>query len=346
MQLTIQQIIDLTGAKLVQGEAVQTISGVASLDEASVEEISFLGNEKYYQDFLVTKAGAVFVPKGLPGHPKSTVLLEVENPSYAFGEVVKILATKQRTVSTGVHPTAYIADGVIINRDKVSIKPNVIIEEGCEIGDGTEIGAGTVICEGSKVGENCLFHSNVNIREHSQIGDRVILQPGCVIGSCGYGYELVDGKHVKVDQVGIVVIGDDVEIGANTTIDRARFGKTLIGEGTKIDNLVQIGHNVQIGKHCLIISQTGIAGSCKLGNYVTVAAQSGISGHLTIGDQAVLAGRSGVTKSLDGGAIYAGFPARSMREDLKKQASLSKLPQMLKDIRQMKKQLVEESEQS
>jgi len=345
VQLTIQQIIDLTGAKLVQGEAVQTISGVASLDEASVEEISFLGNEKYYQDFLVTKAGAVFVPKGLPDQPKS-VLLEVENPSYAFGEVVKILATKQRTVSTGVHPTAYIADDVIINRDKVSIKPNVIIEAGCEIGDGTEIGAGTVICEGTKVGENCLFHSNVSIREHSQIGDRVILQPGCVIGSCGYGYELVDGKHVKVDQVGIVVIGDDVEIGANTTIDRARFGKTLIGEGSKIDNLVQIGHNVQIGKHCLIISQTGIAGSCKLGNYVTVAAQSGISGHLTVGDQSVLAGRSGVTKSLDGGVVYAGFPARPMREDLKKQASLSKLPQMLKDIRQMKKQLVEESEQS
>jgi len=170
VQLTIQEIIGLTGAKLVQGEADQTISSVASLDEASTEEISFLGNEKYYQDFLTTKAGAVFVPAGLPDQPKGVILLEIDNPSFAFGEVVKILATKQRTVSTGVHPTAYIADDVVINRDKVCIKPNVVIEAGCEIGDGTEIGAGTVICEGTKVGENCLFHSNVNVREHIQIG--------------------------------------------------------------------------------------------------------------------------------------------------------------------------------
>jgi len=339
VQLTIQEIIELTGAKLVQGEMDQTISSVASLDEASLEEISFLGNEKYYQDFLATKAGAVFVPVGLPDQPREPVLLEIENPSLAFGEVVKILATKQRTVSSGVHPTAYIADDVVINKDKVCIKANVVIESGCEIGDGSEIGAGTVICEGSKLGENCLLHSNVNVREHTQIGDRVTLQPGCVIGSCGYGYELVDGKHEKVDQVGIVVLGNDVEIGANTTIDRARFGKTVIGKGTKVDNLVQIGHNVQIGKHCLVISQTGLAGSCKLGNYVTVAAQSGVAGHLKVGDRAILAGRSGVTKSLKGGAVYAGFPARPMREDTKKQAYTAKIPQLIKDVKLIKKKL-------
>ncbi len=339
MQLTIQEIINLTGAKLVQGVSELTISGVASLAEAGDTEVSFLGNEKYYQDFLGTKAAAVFVPAGLPDQPRAAVLLEVENPSYAFGEVVKVLATKQRTTRLGVHPSAVIADDVVINKDKVCIKPNVVIEAGCEIGDGTEIGAGSVICEGSKVGENCLFHSNVNVREHAQIGDRVILQPGCVIGSCGYGYELVDGKHTKVDQVGVVVLENDVEIGANTTIDRARFGKTFIGEGSKIDNLVQVAHNVRIGKHCLVISQSGIAGSSKLGDYVTMAAQAGLSGHLEVGDKATLAARSGVTKSLPGGVVYAGFPARPMREDGKKQAALAKLPQLLKEVRELKKQI-------
>jgi UDP-3-O-[3-hydroxymyristoyl] glucosamine N-acyltransferase len=316
---------------------------VASLDEASSDEISFLGNEKYFQDFLSTRAGVVLVPGNLPQKPQrdSIILLEVENPSFAFAAVVKVLATKQRTINYGVHPSAYIADDVVINREKVSIKPGVIIESGCSIGDGTEISSGVVICEGSVLGDNCLIYPNVTIREHSQIGSRVILQPGCVIGSDGYGYELVNGRHTKVDQVGIVVLEDDVEIGANTAIDRARFGKTIIGEGTKVDNLVQIAHNVQTEKHCLIVSQSGLAGSSKLGNYVTVAAQAGVGGHIKIGDKAVLAGRAGATKSLDGGIVYSGFPARPMREETRKQGSLSKLPQLIKDVRKIKQQLEE-----
>jgi len=318
-----------------------TVSGVASLDEAGGEEVSFLGNEKYFQDFLSTKAGVVFVPGDLPQVPESVVLLEVENPSLAFAAVVKVLATRQRTVDYGVHPSAFIADDVVVNRDKVSIKPGAVVESGCSIGDGTEISSGVVICEGSTIGENCLFYPNVTVREHSQIGDRVVLQPGCVIGSDGYGYELVEGRHTKVDQVGIVVLEDDVEIGSNTAIDRARFGKTIIGEGTKVDNLVQIAHNVQIEKHCLIVSQSGLAGSCKLGNYVTVAAQAGVSGHIKIGDQAIIAGRAAAMKSLDGGITYSGFPARPMREETRKQGSLSKLPQLIKDVRKIKTQLEE-----
>ena len=343
MQLTIQEIIDLTGAVLSQGDLEHTVSGVSSLDEASSAEISFLGNEKYFQDFLNTSAGVVLVPANLPQKPgkESIVLLEVENPSFAFAAVVKVLATKQRTIKYGVHPSAFIADDVVINRDKVSIKPGVVIEGGCSIGDGTEIGSGVVICEGSQVGENCLIYPNVTVREHCQIGARVILQPGCVIGSDGYGYELVNGKHTKVDQVGIVVLEDDVEIGANTAIDRARFGKTIIGEGTKVDNLVQIAHNVQTGKHCLLVSQSGLAGSSKLGNYVTVAAQAGVIGHIKIGDQVVLAARAGATKSLEGGVIFSGFPARPMREEQRKQGSLSKIPGLIKDVRDLKQKLKE-----
>ncbi len=339
MQLSISEITKLTGGKITQGDESKQVSGVSSLDEAGQTEISFLGNEKYFADFLATNAAAVLVPAGLPSVPENVVLIEVENPSYAFAAVVKALATQQRTFTPGIHPKAHVAEGVSLNPEKVSVKAGAVIEAGCEIGDGSEIGSNSVICEGAKLGEDCLVYSNVTVREHCEIGHRVILQPGCVIGSDGYGYELVDGCHVKVDQVGIVVLGDDVEIGANTAIDRARFGKTVIGAGTKVDNLVQIAHNVQTQKHCLIVSQSGLAGSSKLGNYVTVAAQGGVGGHIVIGDQAVLAGRAGATKSLDGGKVYAGFPARPMREEHRKMGALAKLPDLMKEVRALRAKL-------
>lgn len=339
--MTIKEILDLVGGELKAGEDSSIVKSVASLDEATSEDISFLGNEKYFNDFLNTKAGAVLVPAGLPDTPQGVCLIEVENPSYAFAAVVKVLASQQRTFTAGIHPKASVAEGVKLNADKVSVKAGAVIEAGCEIGDGSEIGSGVVVGEGSTVGQDCLFYANAVVRERSEIGDRVILQPGCVIGSDGYGYELVEGKHVKVDQVGIVVLEDDVEIGANTAIDRARFGKTIIGEGTKVDNLVQIAHNVQTQKHCLIISQSGLAGSCKLGNYVTVAAQAGVGGHIEVGDKAILGGRAGATKSLEGGQVYSGFPARPMREDHKKNAAVGKLPQLFKEVRALKKQLAE-----
>lgn len=343
MQLSIEEIIKLTGGEITQGSADSQISGVSSLDEADSSEISFLGNEKYFQDFLNTQAGAVLVPNnypgGLPQVPQNPVLIAVENPSYAFAAVVKVLATKQRTFTPGIHPSATIADDVVINSDKVSVKAGAVIEAGCSIGDGSEIGSNVVISEGTSLGQNCLIYPNVTIREHSIIGDRVILQPGCVIGSDGYGYELVDGKHVKVDQVGIVVLGDDVEIGANTTIDRARFGKTVIGEGTKIDNLVQIAHNVQTKKHCLIVSQSGIAGSSKLGNYVTIAAQAGVGGHIEIGDEVILTAKAAAAKSLEPKKIYSGFPARPMREDHRKNGAIAKLPKLMKEFQQLKKKI-------
>ncbi len=343
MQITIEEIIKLTGGEITQGDDSVLISSVASLDEASSAEISFLGNEKYFQDFLSTGAGAVLVPNnypgGLPQVPENPVLIAVENPSYAFAAVVKVLATKQRTFTTGIHPMAYVADDVKINADKVSVKAGAVIEAGCEVGDGSEIGSNAVISEGAKVGADCLIYPNVTVREHCIVGDRVILQPGCVIGSDGYGYELVEGRHVKVDQVGIVILEDDVEIGANTAIDRARFGKTVIGEGTKVDNLVQIAHNVQTQKHCLIVSQAGLAGSSKLGNYVTVAAQAGVGGHIEVGDKAILAGRAGATKSVEGGQVYAGFPARPMREEHRKNGAVAKLPQMMKEFRALKKKI-------
>jgi UDP-3-O-[3-hydroxymyristoyl] glucosamine N-acyltransferase len=210
---------------------------------------------------------------------------------------------------------------------------------GAVIGDGTEIGPNAVIQEDARIGKDCRIGANVSIRERCVLGDRVAIQPGAVIGSDGYGYEFSEGRHVKIEQVGIVEIHDDVEIGANTTIDRARFGKTIIGEGTKIDNLCQIAHNVIIGKHCLIVSQSGLAGSCRLGDHVTVAAQSGVGGHVVIGDKAILSGRCGATTSLEGGMIYAGKPALPFREENKLQAHVRRLPKLVARVKALEEVL-------
>lgn len=339
MELTLEEIIELTGAKLIQGNEDCSFKGLASLKEAQSTDVSFWGNEKYYSDYLATSAGVVLVPSIAKEYPAGSVILEVDNPSSAFGLVVKKLAAKQRVFKVGVHPTAWVAEGVKYDPEKVSIKAGVAIEEGVVIGDGTEINSGVVIGEGAIIGADCVLHANATVREFCELGDRVILQPNCVIGSDGYGYELVDGKHVKVDQIGIVVLEDDVEVGASTTIDRARFGKTVIGEGTKIDNLVQIAHNVVIGKHCLVVSQSGIAGSSELGNYVTVAAQVGIVGHIKVGDQAVLLARTGVTKSVKGGQMYMGMPARPARDERKILVAIARLPQLLSEIKQLKNQI-------
>ncbi|MFD2158214.1 UDP-3-O-(3-hydroxymyristoyl)glucosamine N-acyltransferase [Rubritalea tangerina] len=339
MELTIETITKLTGGKMLQTGSSTTFQGVASLDEAQKTDISFLGNEKYYNDYLATEAGIVLVPPIVDTYPEGVGIVEVENPSLAFGEVMKKLAADSRPFTAGIHPSAIIAEDVTLDPSKVSIKAGVIIESGAFIGDHTEIGPGAVIGENVKIGDACLIYANVTIRENCQLGNRVILQPGCVIGADGYGYEFVDGKHLKIDQVGIVTIADDVEIGANSTIDRARFGKTSIGEGTKIDNLVQIAHNVKIGKHCLVVAQTGIAGSAEFGDYVTCAAQSGIAGHLKVGDKATLMGRTGVMKSLDGDQVYWGLPARPAKEEQKKQAALSRLPSLIKEVKSIRQKL-------
>ena len=195
------------------------------------------------------------------------------------------------------------------------------------------------IGQGVRIGVDCLIHPNVVIREGCTLGDRVIIQPGAIIGSDGFGYEFANGRHVKIEQVGTVEIHDDVEVGANTTIDRARFGKTVIGEGTKIDNQVQIGHNVVVGKHCIIIAHSGLAGSCSIGDYVIVAAQAGVAGHVHVGDKAILTARTGANRSLQGGVTDMGTPAQPMIEEQRQRALVRKLPEIAKDLRELKKRL-------
>lgn len=324
---------------VVRGELSVSYTGMAALDAAGPQDISFLGNERYRPLFHATKAGAVLVSAGERGAPEEVALIEVENPSAAFSIVVKHFAKARRPFKPGIHPRACVDESAAIDAEYVSVHAGAVIGANASIGHHTEIGANVVIGDGVKIGRDCVIYPNVTIREGCIIGDRVILQPGAVIGSDGYGYEFIEGRHMKIDQVGIVEIANDVEIGANTTIDRARFGKTVIGEGTKIDNLVQIGHNVVIGKHCLIIAQTGMAGSSKLHDYVTVAAQVGVVGHVEVGPRAMLAARTGVTTSLSGGETYMGVPAQPMRDEQKLRVHIRRLPKLVEEVKQLKAKL-------
>jgi len=339
LELSLEELVRITGGQLVQRGSTAVFSGISSLDLAGPADVSFLGNAKYTTQFQLSKAGSCLVAPQTQGAPATMSLIEVANPTMAFSAVVQHFAAQQQAFVPGIHPRAIIDQSAVLNPEKVCIHAGAVIMAGAVVGDGTEIYPNAVIGRDVVIGRDCLIYQNVSIRERCMIGDRVILQPGAVIGSDGYGYEFSAGKHQKIPQVGIVELGDDVEVGANTTIDRARFGKTVIGEGTKIDNLVQIGHNVQIGKHCLVIALTGVAGSSKMGNYVTCAAQVGIAGHLEIGDKAVLAARTGVTTNLPGGEVYLGNPAQPMKKELKIMAQQRRLPKLIDEVKELKRRL-------
>lgn len=343
MNLSLTEVLALTGGKILTGAPETTVSGVATLADATPNEISFLGNEKYFKDFLSTKAGIVLVPPSLPEYPEGVAFIEVENPSLAFNAMVEHFMKAANDFVPGIAPSAVVDPTAKLNPDKVRVCAGAVIEAGAEIGDGSDIGPGCVIGKSAVLGKDCKLYARVVVRERCILGNKVVIQPGAVIGSDGFGFLLnkETGRYETVDQVGIVEIGDCVDIGANTTIDRARFGRTIIGEGSKIDNLVQIGHNVEVGKHTVIVSQSGIAGSSKLGNYVTVAAQVGIAGHISVGDQAVLAARTGVMSSLDGGQVYWGAPAAPYKEAAKQYAAIRKLPDAMKEMMALKKQAEE-----
>ena len=337
--LTLSELARWVDGDIVRGGLDLSLTGMAALDAASPHDVSFLGNEKYHGQFLQTRAAAVIVSRGVTDGPQGTALIAVDNPSLAFAVVVRHFAEATRQFAPGIHPRAFVDPSAVLDPAKVRVQAGAVVLAGAVVGDGSDIGPNSVISDDAVIGKDCRIMANASVRERCVLGDRVILQPGAVIGSDGYGYEFHEGRHVKIDQVGIVEIGDDVEIGANTTIDRARFGKTVIGEGSKIDNLVQIGHNCVIGKHCLIISQTGISGSSQLGDYVTAAGQVGIAGHVTIGSKAVLSGRTGVTANLPGDEVYAGKPALPIREEMKLQALVRRLPKLVARVKALEEAL-------
>jgi len=321
--LTIDEIAKLTGAKPREGDPLdRRIENIAPLDTAGSAEISFLDKSKYLADFAVTQAGACFVsPRLGASPPRGPVVLVTDEPYRDFVTVALALfpsamrpaslfgATEVRAASAQVHSAARLEAGVTID-------PLAVIGPGAEIGARTLIAAGAVIGPGVYIGRDCAIGPGATI-VNALIGDRVIIHPGVRIGQDGFGYLPSPQGHRKIPQTRRVIIQDDVEIGANTTIDRGSIRDTVIGEGTKIDNLVQIAHNVSIGRHCIIVSQTGISGSVEVGDFAVMGGQVGIADHLTIGAGAVLGAKSGVMSHVPPRARWGGFPARPVREWLK-----------------------------
>jgi UDP-3-O-[3-hydroxymyristoyl] glucosamine N-acyltransferase len=322
----------------LDGDGSLDITGVAGLEQAKPGDVSFYSNPKYAAALGATRASAVIAGDDAPR--PSCAVLRSPHPYLAFAKAVEILAPPMRP-APGVHPLASIGAGVTLG-DGVSIGPFVAIAEGASIGARTIVFPHVTIGPRAVVGDDCVVHARVSIREQVRIGRRVILQDGVVVGSDGYGFaRRPDGTHHKIPQTGGVVIEDDVEIGANATIDRPAVGETRIGAGTKIDNLVQIAHGVQIGKDVLLAAQVGIAGSTVVEDGVTMGGQVGVAGHLTIGRGAVMAGQSGVTNSVDAGTFLTGYPAIPNREWLKASTVFKKLPELRKTVADLERRIEE-----
>jgi len=341
MNITLKEIAALTGTEL-SGNADCQITGAAGLAEAGESDISFLENPKYTAQVATSRAAAVLLPvaaKSVPGGPPNRLYSEAPKRDYA-----KILALidkeRRKPEPPGISSKADVHFEARFGKD-VSIGPFSVVRARTLIGDQTQIGPQCTIGYNARIGKNCLVYPNVVIGDYCEIGDRVIVHSGTVIGSDGYGYwtDPKTGQHHKVPQVGRVVIESDVEIGSNVSIDRATTGETRVGAGTKIDNLVQIAHNVIIGRNCLIVSQSGIAGSSRLGNQVTLAGQVGVAGHLTIGDGAIVTAQTGVMSDVDPQSVVFGSPARPHREGMKLQALLSRLPEMYEALKEVKAKL-------
>ena len=333
MTLTLQEIAAMSDGLLV-GNAETTITGAASVAEAMPGEITFYGDLKYLPAFRKTRAAAAFVPANF----EETVVaaqIRVSNPAKAFEQIVLKLAPLPITRAPGRHPTAVIADDAKLGKE-VSVGAHAVVESGARIGARTHIGANSYIGHESVIGADCVIYPNVVIRERGRIGQRVIIHSGVVIGADGFGFEPVNGRHQKLPQIGIVQIDDDVEIGANTTIDRARFGRTWIQEGVKIDNLVQIAHNVVIGKHSIVVAQVGIAGSVRIGERVLIGGQAGIIGHIEIGDGTAIGAQSGISKNIRGGTWWAtpAVPLAEAKQQLAWVRRLGKLFARVKAIEQ------------
>lgn len=337
MEFTAGDLAKELGAELA-GDARLIINGIAPIEDAHEGQLTFLSNKKYFKHLDSTGASAVIVPPEI-SKAKQTLLIH-PHPYFAFAQAVRLFYPEPDVYPAGIHERAVIGENVKVS-PSAHVGPNAVLEDDITIGDDSLIMAGAFIGRESKIGKNCLIYPNVTIREKTEIGNNVIIHSGTTIGSDGFGYAQADGKHYKIPQVGKVVIEDDVEIGANCTIDRAALGVTLIGKGTKIDNLVQIAHNVKMGENCIIISQVGISGSTELGNGVILAGQAGIIGHLKIGDNVIVAAQSGVSHNLEDGNKYLGSPAREMMSQKRIEAIIHKLPEYVKRLRKIEKKLEE-----
>lgn len=334
MTKTLGELSELLGGELV-GEPDIIINGIAGLEEAVPGQISFLANMKYKHKAEESQASAVLVARDSEDLGKPVI--KVDDPRDSYGRLLRIFFPEKER-KPGIHSTAIIGENVKIGAG-VHIGAHVVVEDGAEIGNGCIIHPGVFIGEDVKIGQVTTIYPNAVLHHRTVVGQRVIIHAGAVLGSDGFGFSTTQGQHTKIPQVGHVVIEDDVEIGACVAIDRATTGITRIGRGTKMDNLIQIGHNVTVGENCLIVSQVGIAGSTEVGDRVILGGQAGIAGHITIGDDSVVMAKTGVIGNLPAGSQVFGTPARPHKEKMRLEASLSRLPDLIKTVRQLEKKI-------
>ena len=336
--MSAREIAAIAGGE-IKGDPERTINGVASIVDATPEQLSFVGQKRYEKQLETTKAGIVLVCPDLVNAPcDARTLIVCANVDYAFSQVLERFAEAPPTWPVGVHPSAVVSPDAKLGAG-VSINANAVIEAGAVIGDGTVIGAGCYIGHDVKIGAKCLIYPNVTIMYRCEIGNLAVIHPGVVIGGDGFGFIPTPKGLAKVPQTGIVVIGDDVEIGANTTIDRARFGCTRIKSNVKIDNQVMVAHNVEVGESSILVAQSGIAGSARLGRGVILAAKAGVNGHITLGDGVQVAGTSGVLKSVPAGQIAMGTPAETQREYMKRYSLPSRFEKLSAKVAELTKEL-------
>lgn len=336
---TLEQLAIKTGSKLV-GDPKHMIDNVDDLQHATSSDVSFLANPKYIEQMKLSQAGVICIDSHQK-LPEGKNYLVSKDPSTCFQQIAELLYCEDSAIPTfqSINEKAFIHSQSNIGKD-TNIGPFVYVDKQVKIGNNCTIYPNVTICAHVQIGDNCIIYPGVTIREECIIGNNVILQPGVVIGSCGFGYITTErGTHQKLKQLGNVIIEDDCEIGANTTIDRARFKSTVICKGTKIDNLVQIAHNVSLGEHNIIVAQTGIAGSSSTGKYVVMGGQVGIAGHVKIGSGVQIATRSGVSKNIDKPGPYRGAPAIPLKEYNRYKVKSRKIETYVKRIEQLEKQL-------
>jgi len=335
--MKLKDIIDEIGGTL-DGDGGVEITGLASLSEAGAGDITFLANPRYASEVATTKASAVLVNADWSGECPCA-LVRVESSDSSFAKIAVLISPPPIDFGTGVHASAVVADSASIGAS-VYIGPNCVVEPGTVIGDRCVLVAGCYIGHDVVMGEDCKIQPQVSIRERAKIGNRVIIHNGAVIGSDGFGYTPDKaGVWHKVMQLGVVEIGDDVEIGANVAIDRARFGKTKIGNGVKIDNLVQIAHNVVIEDHAVMASQVGISGSTRIGGHVQLGGQAGLAGHLKVGDWAGVGAQAGVTKDVPAKTFVSGYPAMDHRKAAKLHAQMMRLPLLKNRVKALEEEI-------
>ncbi len=339
MIVTAGRLAEAIGAE-VHGDSNLELTGIARIEEASSTEVSFLANPKYRKYLDKSLAGAIILAE-VPDEGTATWLVAPE-PYIAFVKALRVFYPELQSAETGIHQTAIVEESAIID-STASIGPFVRVEAGAKIGAGTIIGSHSAIGPEVVIGDGCEFYSHVTIRERCIIGNNVIIQNSVVIGGDGFGFAPSEKSYMKVPQVGNVVIEDDVEIGASTTIDRATLGETRIRKGVKLDNLIQIAHNVDIGENTVIAAQTGVSGSTKIGSNCMIGGQVGVAGHITIGNQVMIAAKTGVSGNVKDGAVMAGYPQREIHAWRRVEASLTRLPDLLKRFRLLEKKFSDEA---